>query len=111
MVWPYTSELTENMENIVQKLKEIEELLLSQRYDGKEHLDVKEASIYLNLSTSAIYKMTSRKEIPHYIPGGKKIYFNRSELDSWIKAAKVPSTSEFDEGVSDYLRRNQKQNF
>lgn len=93
------------MEDIIQKLKKIEELLLAQIFEGKEHLDVKEASIYLNLSTSAIYKMTSRKEIPHYVPGGKKIYFNKSELDAWIRAAKVPSTSEYDEGVGDYLRR------
>ena len=94
------------MENIIQQLKKIEELILHHSYEGKEFLDVKEASSYLNLSTSAIYKMTSSKEITHYVPGGKKIYFRRSELDRWIGASEVLSKGEFDAGVSDYLSRN-----
>lgn len=95
------------MESIVQKLNEIEALILNQGYEKKEFLDVKEASSYLNLSTSAIYKMTSRKEIPHYVPGGKKIYFRKSELNTWIELAKITSTNEFDRSVANYLSRNQ----
>ena len=65
------------MEFIQKELKEIKELLKKQTLQQKEILTVEEASEFLGLSTSRLYKMTSNKEIPHYKPGGKKIYLNR----------------------------------
>ena len=60
----------------------------------KEFLTVDEIANYLGLSKSAVYKITSKKEIPFYNPGGKKIYFKRSEVDTWIESGRVAPDSE-----------------
>lgn len=50
----------------------------------KEILTFEEACIYLGRSKSFLYKLTSMRLIPHYVPNGKVIYFKRLELDEWI---------------------------
>jgi excisionase family DNA binding protein len=57
-------------------------------------LNFKQTCDYLQLSKSSLYKLTSKKEIPHYKPGGKRIYFKRSDLDEWITNGKVPTSEE-----------------
>ncbi|TKK71451.1 helix-turn-helix domain-containing protein [Ilyomonas limi] len=47
----------------------------------KEILTFEEACIYLGRSASSMYKLTSARLIPHYVPTGKLIYFKRTELD------------------------------
>jgi len=54
----------------------------------KETLDVYEVAEYLNLSPSYIRKLTSIKEIPHRKPTGKRLYFVKSEIDTWIQNSK-----------------------
>ena len=54
----------------------------------KETLDVYEVAEYLNLSPSYIRKLTSIKEIPHSKPTGKRLYFVKSEIDTWIQNSK-----------------------
>ncbi|VDR34754.1 DNA binding domain, excisionase family [Alistipes sp. cv1] len=55
----------------------------------KEILTTAEASAYLGLSESYIYKLTSSKQIPHYKPNGKLVYFNRQELCDWAMKNQV----------------------
>ena len=52
----------------------------------KEILNFDEAAAYLNMSKSTLYKLTSKKEIPHYKPN-RFVLFERSELDKWIRTA------------------------
>ena len=52
---------------------------------AKEVLSLEEASIYLDISRSTLYKMTSAKQIPHYKPNGKLVYFEKSELNSCLR--------------------------
>jgi excisionase family DNA binding protein len=56
---------------------------------NKNVLSLNEACLYTSISKSYMYKLTSSKKIPFYNPFGKKIYFNKDELDKWL-------TSEFD---------------
>ena len=51
---------------------------------SKETLNFKEACLYTGLSSSQLYKLLNGKEIPHYKPHGKLIFFNRKELDNWL---------------------------
>jgi len=94
--------------NIQNEIKEIKQLLLSQNLLQKEFLNVEEATLYLQLSKSCLFKMTSKKEIPFYKPGGKKIYFKKSELQEWIFNNKVDSASDLQNEVEYYLNRNNK---
>ena len=43
-----------------------------------------EASKFLNLSKSYLYKLTSGNLIPHYKPQGKMLYFEKEELEAWV---------------------------
>ena len=64
----------------VDKIEAIEscvELLKDHIWAVKEVLTTAEASAYLGLSESYLYKLTSSKRIPHYKPNGKLVYFNR----------------------------------
>lgn len=83
------------MEYVIQrKEEELNELLLQFKILQKEFLTLEEASIYLQVSKSFLYKLTSRNEIAHFKPSGKLIYFSREDLDNWIRAGKVASLEE-----------------
>lgn len=43
-----------------------------------------EACKYIGVSESLLYKLTAAKEVPHYKPRGKMLYFNREEIDKWL---------------------------
>lgn len=90
------------------RLDEIEALLRKQYALNKEILTLEEAADFLSLSKSAIYKLTSKKEIPYYTPGGKKIFFKRIELENWVLTSKSVSVGEVDDEISSYLSRTQK---
>lgn len=92
------SNTNENLETLVKKQNVLE----------KEFLTLEEAADYLSLSKSAMYKMTSKREIPFYNPGGKKIYFKKEELNNWIISGKVKSSLEVELDMTSYLSRNNK---
>lgn len=96
------------MDIIQEKLKVIESYIIKQQVLCKEVLTIDEAAIYLGLSKSALYKLTCKKVIPYYVPGGKKIYFSRKELDSWVFKNKIPPESDFILESENYLRRTPK---
>jgi len=54
----------------------------------KKTLTVEECSKYSGYSISYLYKLTSTKSIPHF-KRGKKIYFDKDEIDAWLKQHKV----------------------
>ncbi|WP_282148613.1 helix-turn-helix domain-containing protein [Algibacter lectus] len=91
------------MDFIQNELKEIKELLKKQTIQQKEILTVKEASEFLGLSVSRLYKMTSNKEIPYCKPGGKIIYLCRQELVQWIISSRVAPDSELEDEMKNYL--------
>lgn len=69
----------------------------------EEILSLSEASEFLKLSKSCVYKLTSAKKIPHFVPGGKKIYFKKSDLEDWILNSRVTPISEFENDTINYL--------
>ena len=77
-----------------------------QKLSGKEILSLSEAAKFLCASKSFMYKMTSQKIIPHYIPGGKKIYFKKSDLENWILQNRITAVAEIESKTESYLSRN-----
>ena len=57
----------------------------------KEILTFKEATKYCGFKESYFYQLTSKKQIPFYKPGGKKIFFKLSELQDWLLRGKSES--------------------
>lgn len=91
------------MEIILNEIKEIKELLFALNIQQKERLTLEEAASYLQLSKSCLYKLTSKKEIPCFKPLGKKIYFNKLELDEWVFAGRVSTIAQVDYSIDSYL--------
>lgn len=50
--------------------------------------------MYIGISESMLYKLTSGKEIPHYKPRGKMIYFAKEDLDEWLLQNYEPTVDE-----------------
>ena len=83
-------------EVIFQKLDRIEKMLTEHNMLKKEVLNFNEAAIYLEVSHSHLYKLTSTGKIPVYKPNGKKLYFNREELNVWLLSNRQASTAEIE---------------
>lgn len=54
-----------------------------------DYMDVNEVAQFLKMSSSHIYTLTSRKEIPHMKVLGKKLLFDKSEILDWLRTKKV----------------------
>ena len=89
--------------NIIKQLDRIEKLLKEQQAMQKNVLNFNEACTYLELSQSHLYKLTSTGAVPHYKPNGKKIYFDREELDNWLLRNRNNSKEEIEQQAADYL--------
>ena len=89
--------------NILEKLERIEKLLETQQAMQKQVLNLNDACIYLELSQSHLYKLTSTGSIPHYKPNGKKLYFKREELDTWLLRNRSNSIDEIEQEAANYL--------
>ena len=70
---------------------------------AKEVLNLEEASLFLGISKSSLYKMTHKHELPFYRPNGKLIYFEKTELLKWMRQCRVTAASEIKEAASVHL--------
>ncbi len=71
----------------------------------KEVLTSEEAARYLGISKSYLYKLTMRKQIPHYKPLGKMCYFNREELEKWLQNSPIATEAQLNERAVAYCSR------
>jgi excisionase family DNA binding protein len=78
-----------------------------------------QAAQRLSLSKSTLYKLCSKKVIPYYQPGGKKIYFLVTDLNKYILSKRIATADELREEAhsvpneiekysTKYHRHNQK---
>lgn len=93
---------------ILDKLTEIADKLDEQNLLKKTVLNFNEACKYLDVSQSHLYKLTSTKQIPHFCPQGKKLYFKQEELDNWLQRNRQSSADEIDQEASGYAIRNKR---
>lgn len=79
------------VEAVLKKLEPVESLLERMAllenniYTTKRVFTFQEACMYIGVSESLLYKLTANKEIPHYKPRGKMLYFAKEELDEWLQ--------------------------
>ena len=69
--------------------KIIKPLIKKNDIDVHQYMNVSELSKLLKMSTSHIYSLTSTKKIPHIKLLGKKILFEKSEINNWLKSKSV----------------------
>ena len=90
--------------SIEKRIEELEALV----YATKNVLSFDEASKYLNLSKSYLYKLTSAQQIPHFKPHGKMIYFEKDALDAWIRQNPIKTQAQISQEASHYIITHQK---
>lgn len=93
------------------KLESIEQLLRSKDTEVQQEADtlltIKQAAELLKLSVPTIYGLVSRSAIPVSKPG-KRLYFSKQELLSWIKEGRKKTQSEIAAEAQNYLNKRRK---
>lgn len=85
-----------------EQLDRVEKLTL---LASKTVFTIDEVCIYIGISKSHMYKLTSGQLIPYYKPNGKNIYFKRDEIDEWLLQNRVSTLEEIESSSSTYLAR------
>ena|SRR5690554_4046899 len=75
------------LETLIKKLNSLEKKLDEQNVLNKDILDLQEASSYLNISESLLYKLVHRKAIVFYKPA-RKLFFRKEDLNDWVLSKK-----------------------
>lgn len=78
---------------ILERLDRIESILSEQQ---EKPLTLEEAAAYLDISRSYLYKLTSRGEIPHFKPRGKRVYFLKADLNAYLLQNRVKPVGEIE---------------
>ena len=93
---------------ILEKLAQLEGKIEEQNLLQKEVLTFNDVCKYLDISSSHLYKLTSQKQIPHFCPQGKKLYFNRTEIDQWLMRNRQETTEDIETAAANYLIKNKR---
>jgi excisionase family DNA binding protein len=86
------------------EIQNIKTMLESIKVSSKEHFTIKEASKYLGISDSTLYKLTSSNSITYYQPNGKLIYFSKSDLDNFIYKVRKKTHDEIKEEAQERIK-------
>ena len=90
-------------------LQELSDLLADKTiFCTKEVLTSEEVARYMGVSRSYLYKLTMRREIPHYKPMGKICYFNRQEVEQWLQSNRVATDTELNNQANNYCMKGGK---
>jgi excisionase family DNA binding protein len=84
------------------RVEELEQML----FLTKNVLSFDEASKFLNLSKSYLYKLTSGNLIPHYKPQGKMLYFEKVELEAWLRQNPIKAQAQIEQEAQKYILSN-----
>ena len=87
------------LNDVINKLDILTNAVLS----NKSTLSLEECAAYINVSVSHLYKLTSTQQIPHYKPRGKMVYFDRAEIDNWLRQNRVATASEIEQKAANHL--------
>lgn len=84
------------------RVEELEQML----FLTKNVLSFDEASKFLNLSKSYLYKLTSGNLIPHYKLQGKMLYFEKVELEAWLRQNPIKTQAQIEQEAQKYILNN-----
>ena len=81
------------------RVEELEQML----FLTKNVFSFDEASKFLNLSKSYLYKLTSGNLIPHYKPQGKMLFFERADLEAWLRQNPIKTQAQIEQEAQKYV--------
>lgn len=83
--------------------EKINQILVYSLLAAKNVLTLEDVTLLTGLSKSYLYKLTCTKQIPYYRPNGKQIYFDRIEIEAWMKQNRVATESEVEQKAANYI--------
>lgn len=90
-----------------EQIKALAEMIADKmRITTKDVLTLEEVANYMGVSKSLIYKLTAKKEIPHYksLTGGA-CYFNRAEVEQWLQSNPVATNQAINDRANQYCMK------
>ncbi|KAA6348641.1 hypothetical protein EZS27_003874 [termite gut metagenome] len=70
---------------------------------AKSMFSFDEAAWFIGVSASHLYKLTSSHQISFYKPHGKLIYFDRKDLEAWMRQGRTSTTEEIEQAATNYV--------
>lgn len=92
------------MKEILQLLKDMRHLMSF----NKQALTVEELSRYADISVNYIYHLTATGKLKYSKPFGKKIYFDKNEIDAFLLQKAVASNKDREAQAVNYLLTSKK---
>ena len=86
----------------------LERLAAIERYSllaAKNVLNIDDVVLLTGLSKQHIYKLTCKGQIPFYKPNGKNMYFDRKEIENWMKQNRHNTQEEAEQQAVAYIVR------
>lgn len=62
-----------------------------------------EAAKFLGIKVSYLHKLMMRRVIPYYKPNGKLCFFDKDELDQWLRRIRIAPQEEVDRQAIAYV--------
>jgi excisionase family DNA binding protein len=87
---------------ITQHLDRIEGLISDLSKAAVKPYDLPTAAEYLGISKSHLYQLTSKGKIGHYKPAGKKLYFDKTDLDEYLRRNRVKPQWEIEKDAANH---------
>jgi predicted DNA-binding transcriptional regulator AlpA len=99
--------IIERLEQIEKKLSELsakveKPTIVSQE---REIMSLNSVDEFLELSKSAVYKLTSTRGIAHF-KQGKRLYFRKIEIDNWASENRIKTMKEIELEAAEYIRKH-----
>lgn len=70
---------------------------------AKNVLDVKDVCALTGYGPDYIYKLAAQGKLPHYYPTGRKMFFDRAEIEAWMKQNRVGTVEEAEQQAAAYV--------
>lgn len=94
------------MDTILNKLEAIERnsqmAARNSLLAAKNVLTIEDVALLTGISKSHLYKLTCTKQIPFYKPNGKYVFFDRLEVENWLKQNRVITKEEAEQQAAAY---------
>lgn len=79
--------------------EKINQILVYSLLAAKNVLTLEDVALLTGLSKSHLYRLTCTHQIPYYKPNGKQIYFDRGEVEAWMKQNRVATQQETEQAA------------
>ena len=83
--------------------EQLNKILIYSLLAAKNVLTLDDVALLTGLSKSHLYRLTCTRQIPYYKPNGKQIYFDRAEVEAWMKQNRVMTQQEAEQRAAAYV--------